>query len=140
MQIEVRRLWETDKSICGIIWIDGQEESWTLEPARTNPVNPGHPCVVAGGPYNVILTPSPHLGYITPEVEGVPGRSDIRIHIGNFPKDTLGCVLVGTDYDAEHPDLIRNSKVAFDKLMTLLRTADSGISISFFDPPASIVK
>lgn len=30
------------------------------------------------------------------EITGVPGRSEILIHIGNTTKDTLGCVLVGT--------------------------------------------
>lgn len=30
-----------------------------------------------------------------PLVKDVPGRTDILLHIGNFAKDTTGCILVG---------------------------------------------
>jgi len=30
------------------------------------------------------------------QLENVPGRKYIQIHIGNFPKDITGCILVGT--------------------------------------------
>lgn len=120
MHLEVRRRWETKRSICGELYVDGQLESMTMEPARTNPVIPGHPCIPAGT-YKVILTPSPHLGYLTPEVLDVPGRTDIRIHVGNWPKDSLGCTLVGTGHLV---DAVSESRVAFTALMMLLRTAD----------------
>jgi len=129
MNLEVRRQEETSRSIIGELWIDGQKECFTLEPARTNPVNSGHPCIAAGT-YPAILTPSPHLGYLTPELENVPGRSDIRIHIGNFPRDTEGCTLVGS---SKATDWISGSKTAFAKLMTLLKTADK-ITITYIDP------
>lgn len=130
MKLEVRRKEETSRSIIGELWIDGQKECYTLEPARTNPVNAGHPCVSAGT-YNVIFTPSPHLGYITPELENVPGRSDIRMHVGNFPKDSLGCLLVGS---GKATDWISGSKTAFAKLMTLLKTATDPITITIINP------
>lgn len=129
MKLEVRRKEETSRSIIGELWIDGQKECYTLEPARTNPVNVGHPCISAGS-YNVIFTPSPHLGYITPELENVPGRSDIRIHVGNFPRDTDGCILVGS---AKNINWVSSSKVAFAQLMTLLKTATDSITITIID-------
>src|SRR5580700_3380387 len=94
MQVEIKRLWETPRSVCGEMWIDGQFECFTLEPARVAPVNPGHPCISAGT-YRVILTRSPHLGYVTPEVLDVPGRTDIRWHIANKPEEVLGCAALG---------------------------------------------
>lgn len=44
------------------------------------------------------------------ELVGVPGRSGIQIHIGNYPRDTVGCVLVGT---ALSPNTVLNSKEAY---------------------------
>jgi len=130
MKIEVKRIYESPQSIISDVFVDGQWECWGLEPARKDPVNPGHPCVPAGE-YKVVFTPSPHLGYVTPELLYVPGRSDIRIHIGNFPQDTLGCLLVG---EMKGQDKIFNSKPAFEKLLLLLKTATDPIIAVFTDP------
>ena len=127
MKIEVRRKKETDKSIVGELWVDNQLECFDLEPARTNPVNAGHPCIAAGT-YDLELTFSPHFQTITPEVMNVPNRTDIRVHWGNFPKDTEGCTLVGEDRGA---DQVYRSKPAFDRLMTLLRATHDKITITY---------
>ena len=121
MNVEIRRQTETATSVCGEMWIDGQFECFTLEPSRDTPVHPGHPCIPAGT-YDVVLTLSPHLGYICPEVLDVPGRTAIRWHIGNFPADVLGCVVVGTE---QQPDAVLHSKLAFGKMMDLLNGAVS---------------
>ena len=136
MRIDVWRKYETNKSITGEIHVDDQEECFSLEPARQNPVNPGHPCVAAGGPYKVILTHSPHLGYICPEVLDVPNRTDIRVHKGNEPKNTLGCTLIGSSIGPQK-DWVSNSTEAFNKLMILLNGAAEKaepITITWHDP------
>lgn len=132
MRIDIYRKHETDRSIIGEVSVDGQDECFCLEPARDNPVHVGHPCVVAGGPYKVILTRSPHLGYVCPEVLDVPGRSDIRIHKGNKPEDTLGCSILGTSVGPQ-PDWVSDSHDAFDKLMDVLE-GESDITITYHDP------
>jgi hypothetical protein len=129
MRVEVRRKWETDKSIISELWIDGTFECFGLEPSRNTPVHPGHPCIPAGT-YDVVLTESPHLGYLTPEVLNVPGRTAIRWHIGNKPEDVLGCVVVG---DSHTTDWVSHSKAAFEKLMGVLKTAGS-IVATYVDP------
>ena len=73
---------------------------------------------------------SPHLGYVCPEVLNVPGRIAIRWHIGNFPKDVLGCCVVGT---VVHENSVDHSKTAFDALMAKLQGQD--ISAEYHDPP-----
>ena len=129
MKVEIRRTWETPQSIISELWIDGQWECYGLEPSRTTPYYPGHPCIPAGT-YKVVLTPSPHLGYLTPEVLNVPGRTAIRWHIGNYPKDVLGCVAVG---EMKALDRVIESQKAFEVLMTLLKTADE-ITAVYTDP------
>lgn len=64
---------------------------------------------------------SPHMGYVCPELHGVPGRTSIRWHIDNYPKDVLGCCVVGT---AVEENCVAHSKVAFDALMEKLRGND----------------
>lgn len=127
MEIVVKRLWETEKSVCGIMSVDGQEESFTLERARTVP----HPCIPAGR-YKVILTPSPHLKYVTPELLNVPGRTKIRIHIANKPSELEGCIAVGETHST---DFVGNSHDAFSSLMTLLKTSLDDIFCTVVDPP-----
>jgi hypothetical protein len=129
MTVEIRRKWETSKSIIGEMWVDDQFECFTLEPSRNTPVHQGHPCIPAGT-YKVILTMSPHLRYVTPEVLNVPGRSAIRWHIGNFPADVLGCVVVGLGHAT---DAVTSSKIAFAKLMDLLKTAEEIVAV-YTDP------
>jgi hypothetical protein len=133
MQLDVYRKTETARSIIGQLMVDGQAEAVTLEPSRTTPVHLGHPCIPAGT-YPVRLTLSPHFGYITPEVFDVLGRSEIRLHRGNKPEDSLGCTLIGSVVPAHTPDFIGASETAFDKLMTILNTATDSIAITYHDP------
>lgn len=129
MQLLVKRDADDTESVPGALYVDSQWECWTLEPSRTNPVHEGHPCIPAGT-YKAILTPSPHLGYVCPEILDVPGRSDIRLHIGNWAKDSLGCTLVGMNHGK---DFVGESRMAFSRLMILLRGA-SEITITYQDP------
>jgi len=134
VRVEIRRKIETAKSIIGELWIDLQYECVTLEPSRTNPVHTGHPCIPAGE-YPLVMTLSPHFKMITPEVMDIPGRSDIRIHPGNFPKDSLGCTLVG---EQKGVDQIFRSKPAFEKLMVLFRHTLEPIVIAYIDPKPQV--
>jgi hypothetical protein len=136
MKIDLYRFQETDHSILGRVTIDGQQFCFSLEPGRFKPVHAGHPCIPCGL-YKVVLTLSPHFGYVTPELLEVPGRSEIRIHRGNKPEDSKGCTLVGTSHGPA-PDWISDSHTAFDKLMDLCRTAESrteGIFAEYYDLP-----
>lgn len=72
--------------------------------------------------YEVKLTHSPRFKKILPEILNVPNFSGIRIHTGNSSKDTEGCIIVGT-WDGEKEDWVGSSKIAFDKLMSLLEEA-----------------
>lgn len=90
----------------GELAVDGAFECFTLEDvvrADPNPDTPnneakvyGETAIPGGGlMYPVVLVDSPAFGPDTIAVFGVPGYSDIRIHGGNGPEHTLGCILVG---------------------------------------------
>ena len=57
-------------------------------------------------------------------------RTKIQIHIGNWIKDSLGCILVGTEMSSSEGDrtMILSSGKAFHRLMDLRET----------DPPSSL--
>ena len=129
MKVDIYRKVETSKSITGEFWLDGVMECYYLEPSRLTPYYPGHPCIPAGVYPVVVLSMSPHLGYVCPEVPNVPGRTAIRWHIGNFPKNVLGCCVVGTVLGV---DSVVNSKIAFEALMAKLQGQD--ISAEYHDP------
>lgn len=68
----------------------------TLEPSKV---------IIPDGEYLVRLTLSPtfskkypytvNLDGKVPEVVGIAGHSGLRIHVGNYPSDTKGCILIG---------------------------------------------
>ena len=50
---------------------------------------------IPAGFYRIRLTYSPKFQEILPLLDGVIGRSGIRIHAGNTIEHTTGCILVG---------------------------------------------
>jgi hypothetical protein len=116
VKIKVQRSKPTGKSTPGTMSLNGVFECFTMEPDPVTPAIAGHPSIPAGV-YPVQLTKSPHLGYITPELLAVPGRSAIRIHIANYPTELEGCTAVG---QSQEQDFVGFSKNAFEALMQKL--------------------
>lgn len=74
------------------------------------------------GTYPMVLDFSARFKRVLPHVLGVAGFDGIRIHAGNTPVDTHGCVLVG---DTRLPgNTLGNSRPAMDRLMKRLSLAD----------------
>ena len=70
---------------------------------------------------------STHFGE-TFEITGVPGRTDVLLHWGNFWQNSLGCILLGEKYDKIVNKLngsiqngIGESKEAFTEFMEKLK-------------------
>jgi hypothetical protein len=77
----------------GMLQIEGENHPpiFTLEnPLRTTPID----SLIPVGLYGCRPYTSPRFPEVY-EITGVPRRSSILIHPGNFEKDTAGCVLVG---------------------------------------------
>jgi hypothetical protein len=59
-------------------------------------------------------------------LQRVPGREAVQIHIGNFPKDIRGCILVGEE---RGKDQVVHSKRAFEKFMERMKGQDFFLTI-----------
>jgi hypothetical protein len=60
------------------------------------------------------------------EVTDVPGHTGILFHIGNFLRDSRGCILLGSAMiDDGNGYMISGSKIAFQKFMNLQQRVDS---------------
>jgi hypothetical protein len=73
-----------------------------------------------------------HQGML--EIKGVPGFTDILIHVGNFDRNTNGCLLVGTSANAQNMS-IGSSAIAYERLYKkVIAAAQAGdLTISFYD-------
>jgi len=69
------------------------------------------------GKYDVILTFSPKFKRVLPLLLNVPGYQYIRVHHGNLPSSTDGCLLVGEN---KVKGQIINSRATLEKLMSVL--------------------
>ena len=108
MRIKLTRLDATDQGIFGKLSA-GDFHCVTLE---------RHDIFIPPGVYKVIFYNSPAHKCLVPMLEGVPGRSYIEIHWGNWEKDSKGCILVGTRRVGA---AIEESKKAFTGLMAALK-------------------
>lgn len=109
MNLVVVRKVYTAKSTTGELYLPDGTSFYTLEP----PARAEKPCAIPAGIYELTMRYSPkHHGNV-PHVEQVPGFTDIEIHVGNYPEDTEGCLLVGKFREL---DFVGSSKQAFDEL------------------------
>ncbi len=79
------------------------------------------------GTYECKLAHSPSRGYDVYWLQNVPGRQDVQLHIGNYPKDIRGCILVGT---SRGDNMILQSRLAFGKFMSRMGGKDFTLEIT----------
>ena len=93
MRWTIERAYPKQDYIIGRLSIDFEPLCNTLElPWRDNAPNVS--CIPPGR-YQVYLTYSPKFGRDLPLVTGVPGRSGIRFHRANWPREIQGCIAPG---------------------------------------------
>ena len=87
---------------------------------------PGH-TAIPEGTYRVLITMSPRFKQWLPYLQGVPNFEGIRIHAGNYPDDTQGCILVGEN---KFEGMVVNSRIWLQRLINAMEAArDRGESI-----------
>ena len=126
MELQVNR-WKKEyincipKDTIGTFLINDKQLSNSLELPIPEDGNYTHGFCIHPGRYKCKIVLSPHLGYHVLQLIDVPGRLYIEIHIGNFDKDTDGCILTG-DYVGQ-ADWITHSADEFNVLMDIVNRA-----------------
>jgi len=128
VKLELFREFFTEKSTVGKLSVDGQFECLILEDRCREDV-PGTwtpalkikgQTAIPYGIYPVVISFSQRFGRVLPLLMNVPDFTGIRIHPGNAPKDTEGCLLPGITRDT---DFVGNSLAAFGQLYRKIHAA-----------------
>jgi hypothetical protein len=119
MDLRVKRLEFSDDSTIGELSVDGQFECYTLED-KVRPVKIKGKTAIPAGQYEVVINFSQRFQKPLPLLLNVPNFEGVRIHPGNIPENTEGCILVG---ETKGVDCIGQSKAAFARLFEKMKTA-----------------
>ena len=148
MELTLHRKWRKNGYSIGILYVDGVRFCDTLEDTdrgldqsmTTKEIEEkkvyGETAIPYGRYEITMKVQSPKYkaskqyqkckGYL-PRLKNVKGYSGVLIHIGNYPKDSAGCILVGMN---EVKGAVVNSTLWFWKLYDLLKAAsDKGEKI-----------
>ena len=114
----------TDNSTIGELLIGMDHQCWCLEDTcRDAGVKIYGKTAIPPGRYELALYNSTRNKGFVPLLLGVPGFEYVEMHVGNYPKDTNGCILIGSTRFDDQPDCIFDSRIAFKALMDKLEPA-----------------
>jgi len=114
-EIRVIRKEETDEATLGEIYVDGHKIGHTLEPPwRQNKTNES---CIPPGEYKAFIREkkTSRWDYDVIQLEEVFKRAAVQIHVGNYPRNTKGCILVGK---GKGENAVWNSRDAFNEIMS----------------------
>ena len=94
----------------------GLTDSMSLEEIKKIKIK-GNTCIPYGT-YNVTITYSPRFKKNLPLINNVKGFDGIRIHSGNTPQDTEGCLLLGLN---KVKGRVVDSKVTVNKFIDIVQ-------------------
>ena len=101
--LTLTRMKTIDNAVWGTLVVDGKFICYTLENNTKK---------IPAGSYVIHKT---RKGF---RLEGVPGRSNINIEVGNYPFESLGCIFVGTK---QTPEGVEGSKTALFRLVRVVK-------------------
>ncbi|MFY7733599.1 MAG: DUF5675 family protein [Bacteroidia bacterium] len=114
------------RSTIGELFIDGKFECFVLEDTDRKLEVVGAKGKIYGitaiprGKYTVVITWSNRFKQLMPLLLNVPFFEGIRIHKGNVPEHSHGCLLVGNSKGVES---VGGSSIAYDRLFRKLSIA-----------------
>jgi hypothetical protein len=116
--LTVARTWFSDNSTIGEMYVGLEKICYTLEDTvRDNGVKIYGKTAIPTGRYEVVMNYSNRFQRFLPLLLNVPDFEGVRIHTGNRPEDTEGCILVGKTKNDDQPNYIFESRAAFNDLM-----------------------
>ena len=137
MEIKLHRTTFTELSTIGKLEINdfgcytledtdrGLDQNMTLDEIKETKV--WGKTAIPTGRYKATITHSNRFNRLMPLLNDVSGFDGIRIHTGNTPENTDGCILVGLDKFANR---ITDSVKAFEQLFPILQNANEDIFIT----------
>lgn len=127
-QFFLKRVSNTDHGVFGVLMEGAIPFAVTLEPPwRDNKVNES---CIPPDKYRCERVQSPRFG-MTFEVVDVKGRTDILFHKGNIEENTLGCILVGEQFESLNgkPAILKSGKGYGEFMQRLQGEGSFAISI-----------
>lgn len=123
MNVVLSRKYQDNETLGGFFVLNGYELLFSNKSLELPWLDNQHDisCIPAGT-YPVIKYDSPNKGMVF-LLQNVPNRDSIEIHSGNYKKDTLGCILVGTGFEDINGDGnldIIESRKTLDRLLGIL--------------------
>jgi len=120
MQLVLKRSKSVNGATIGELFLDGQHECWILEDeirerdgVDVSEWKVAGKTAIPAGTYRVVIDFSNRFQKNMIHVINVPGYTGIRIHPGNTPVDTDGCMLPG---QSKGIDSVSSSVLATDAL------------------------
>ena len=116
MELKLIRETKTSDSTIGKLYINEIYHCYTLED-KEREVKVQNVTAIPKGKYEVIVNFSNRFQQQMPLLLNVPNFEGVRIHWGNYSKDTEGCILLGT---TKAVNMIGNSRTAYAKFMSVI--------------------
>jgi hypothetical protein len=116
MELKLIRETKTNDSTIGKLYINELYHCYTLEDTERE-VKVQNVTAIPKGRYEVIVNFSNRFQQQMPLLLNVPNFVGVRIHWGNYSKDTEGCILLGT---TKGVNMIGNSRTAYAKFMSII--------------------
>lgn len=131
MKIDLHRKWRKKGYSIGILSINGKRICETLEDEdrglrselsvyTLNQLKVKGETAIPIGTYQVVVTYSPRFKKMLPLLLHVPAYEGVRIHSGNYAKDTEGCILCGRNTE---PGAVTNSRYWTNKVISMIEEA-----------------
>lgn len=118
-ELTLIRLPEKNEATPGVLLIEGTPKFVTLEDAWLD--NAKNISCIPAGLYEIARHNSPKFGEIF-EVQNVPERGAILLHVGNTIDNTTGCILLGMQFGSiRGRPCVWRSKEAFELFMECMR-------------------
>jgi hypothetical protein len=118
MNMRLKRTVFTNSSTIGELYLpDGTFHSFTLEDVCRD-FKISEQTAIPAGRYEVVMSWSNRFQQIMPLLLNVPFYEGIRIHSGNTPENTWGCILVGRK---KGENAIYESRLAFEDLFPKIK-------------------
>ncbi len=120
MRLKLVRETFTEDSTIGKLYVNDVFHCYTLED-KVRDVKIKSITAIPKGKYEVAISFSNRFQQLMPLLLNVPNFEGVRIHWGNYSKDTDGCILLG---NTKGVNMIGNSVATYKRFFAMLKKAN----------------